>query len=310
MKGMSKRALPPVGGGAPLIMASGVARPHTAATGPRQQVELKLTLTASSEAVAAGRDVVHLIAHACAEETTEESVERVATLRFLFPTIAVKVPEFYGFMNELVSAGRLDDVRRIMREPGGRGRPRRSLFLVALVDQVLVENPGWSAKQAAQHIFDYVERGDDLPYIPSAPRIQNVYAEYRRWYALWRQSLFVPPDIITAGYWREPSDDPAVPDLALTRLPNALVFHLPADEVGVVGPCTFDALHRLFAMPEGRVPLVGGGDPDFGPYTKYRTTHPDNVIDRCNEGWRSISLSEWQEALKRCGLGDGAVPRQ
>jgi hypothetical protein len=92
-----------------VITASGIPRPHTGATGPRQQVELRLTLTVSAEAEAAGREVVRVIAAACAQPTTPRAVERVATLRFLFPEIAVKVPEFYG----------VTDQRR--RDDGGAG---------------------------------------------------------------------------------------------------------------------------------------------------------------------------------------------
>lgn len=305
-----KRLLPKVGGGYPVITASGIPRPHTAATGPRQQVELTLTLTVSAEAEAAGREVVRVIAAACAQPTTPKAVERVATLRFLFPEIAVKVHEFYGFMNELVAAGRLDDIHRIMREPGGRGRPRKSLFLVALVEQVIAENPGWTAQKAAQHIFAFVERGEGLPYIPSEARMRNVYSEYRTWYALWSQSLFVPAEILTAGYWREPGDEPSAEEAArAATLLRELIERYRTEEIGVDGPYKFDALYRRFAMSDGRTPLVSAQDPEFGPYTRYQLTQVDNVISRMHAGWRLVSWPELEEAHRRCGLGDDAEPR-
>jgi hypothetical protein len=307
---MSKRSLPPVGGGQPVSTHSVVSHRHTAAIGPRHQAPITLTLGPSAEAISAGRDVVRMIAEACAQEITDDAIERVATLRFLFPEIAPSVAEFRGFMDELVSTGRLEDVNRITREPGSRGRPRRSLFLVALVDQVLIENPAWSAKKAAEHIFKHVERGEGLPYVPSEPRIQNVYAEYRKWYALWKQSLFVPADILVAEGWQLPGTKKPAPELTATILPSMVVLHPPTGGAGIVGEFSFESLRRLFIATDERIPLVGADDPEFGPYSKYAPTAPSGVVRRCSEGWRQLSELEWLKALQRCGLDDGAEARE
>jgi hypothetical protein len=232
---MRRRSLPPTGGGDRVLSASGICLPQNSSEA-RQVAPLRLALTVSVEAEAAGRQVVELVREECSQEITRRVVDRVATLRFLFPAITPRVPEFHAVMDELVAADCEDDVGRIMREPGSRGRPRDSLYFVGLVDLVIDEHPGWSAKQACEWIFENFERGEGLPGVPGAERLRNAYSEHRRYYPLWRQSLYVPPHLLTAEPWRRAGDQPKelrLDDYRLVVGPNAFIFHTSNLEVAV-----------------------------------------------------------------------------
>jgi len=224
---MQSQSLPPTGGGPPVVVAAGIMLPSTNGEPPA----LTLSLTVSCDAEAAGRAVVDLVREACVRGDLDE----VATLRFFFGSIAERVPEFHALMNGLVDAGDAAAVERIMRDPGSPGRPRDNLIYVALIEQVMAEHVGWSAKRAAEWLIENL-RGKTPISIPGQKRLQNVHSELKHVFALRRQSLFVRPEFLTAEPWlppgRESRWDQFFATAVVTRLPSgAVVIHSPDDTV-------------------------------------------------------------------------------
>jgi len=225
---MTSRPLPPTGGGPPVIAAAGTVLPSTS-RGP--QPALTLTLTVSADAEEAGLAVVALAREACLRTDLDE----VATLRFFFQSVTERVPEFHALMDELVSAGDTASIERIMRAPGSPGRPRGRMTPVALIEQIMSEHPGWSAKQAAQWLVENL-RGKTPIWIPGLKRLQNLHSELKHVFALWHRPLYVRPELLTAEAWLPPGREPWWVDFfataVVTRLPSGtVVMHSPDDTV-------------------------------------------------------------------------------
>ncbi len=304
---MFKRSLPPAGGGPPSLSASGITRP--ASTDNLTQIQpLTLTLTMSADAERAGREVVALVKEACSRQVDDESIEEVATVHFFFETIARRVPEFHGYMDELVQTGRDADVRRVLDEPGRRGRRRQFPSVIVFIEQVLEENPSFSATRAVEWIDENL-RGKVSTHIPSVGRMKNVHARFRTLFGLWSQSLFAPSSLLTAWPWKSPEENQRLRKfleefaargpgafagkLTATQLPGAMLLHAPENEAGTGSPNTFDELWSSFAsVSPGRVVVVGAGDPELGPYSRYRTVDVGMVDERRAEGWRTLTPRE------------------
>lgn len=292
---MFKRSLPPPGGGPPALSAAGIARP--ASTDNFTQIQpLTLTLTMSPDAERAGRQVVALVQEACGGSADDESVEEVAILHFFFESIARRVPEFHAFMDELVQTGRIGDVRRVLDEPGRRGRRRQFPSVIALIEQVLEEHPNFSAAKAVEWI-DANLRGKATTHIPSVGRMKNLHSRFHLLFELWSQSLFVPPPLLTAWPWRSPEEQDRfrkfLTEFTATQVPGAVIVHAPQDEVGTGSPHTFDELRSSIASASaGRVVVVAVDDPELGPYSRYRAIDANVVDERCAEGWRTLTPRE------------------
>lgn len=291
---MSTRSLPPTGGGAPALTASGISRPKNTSN-PTEIAPLVLTLTMSPDAERAGRAVLALIQEACSGPTDEATVDDVATLELFFPSITRRVPEFHAFMDELVTSDRTDDVQRITGVPRRRGRPRRFPSLIALIEQVLDENPGFSVTKAVAWIDENM-RGK-VPGLLSVGRMQNLHSDFAELFALWSQSLYVPGDLLTAWSWKSPEEDQQIRDKLRkfigTRTPGAIILHDPVDEVGVAEPNTFESLRSSSRScgPDCMV-LVDSADPEFGPYSRHRVVRNATAQERCSEGWRRLTPTE------------------
>jgi hypothetical protein len=222
---MTKRALPPTGGGAPIILHSAISTPSTDGQ-PRTSLTTRLTV--SAEAQAAGRSVVDLVRNAC----DADDLDAVAILRFFFDSVTERVPEFHALMDALVATGDLAAVDRIMREPGAPGRPRGDFFVVALIEQVMAER-SLTAKGAAIWLAKpgNVEWSEGRRYLPAEKRMQNLHSEFKNVFALWRQSLCVDPALLTPRPWRPPGYVSPLDKYITTPLSNGVVFHLPENTV-------------------------------------------------------------------------------
>lgn len=229
---LSKRTIPPTGGGPPIISASSISRPTS--TTDATTAPLALTLTMSGDAERAGRAIVALVRDACRAEADDNAVDRLATLEFFFKDVTRRVPEFHAFMDELVAAERLDDVARIIGEPKRRGRPRKFPSVIALIEMVRSDHPEYSVTQAIGWI-DKELRGKQYADMPSVARMRNIHSEFHELFELWDGSRFVPADILTAWPWSAPSEVERIRSQFakshVTRLRNAMVVHDPADKV-------------------------------------------------------------------------------
>jgi hypothetical protein len=220
---MKKRALPATGGGGPYLGAAGIITPPTDG-GPRRPLTLSMDMTMDSAAV--GRAVVDRVRAACYHDDLDELV----LLRFWFPTITARIPEFHALMNELLGADE-HEARRIMREPGSVGRPRGTFYFVALVEKVMDEQ-GVTAKEAAEWLVDNLAHGNDFPFVPGVKRIANLHSSLRAHFDLWRRPIFIADAELTAREWCIPGEEFDYSRFVPTVLPGGVVvFHAPEDKV-------------------------------------------------------------------------------
>lgn len=122
-----------------------------------------------------------------------------------------------------------------MRDPGSPGRPRDNLAYVALLEQVMAEHEGWSAKRAAEWLAENLQ-GKTPIFIPGLKRLQNVYSELKHVLAFRHRSLFVRPERLTAEPWLPPKREPwwveFFANAVMTTLPSGtVVIHSPEDSV-------------------------------------------------------------------------------
>jgi hypothetical protein len=225
-----ERPLPPTGGGPPIFAASGrIVNP----TKPYAPTSLTLTLTVDAQAKAVGCAIVDRVRAA----GNADDFDAVSTLLVLFPEIVPRVAEFHALMDELVRKGDDSTIRKILRTPGGRGRPHVDNFnLVALIEHVMTE-------QKLEHVTDALRWLDDafskareqgetnLPWLPSTKTMQNTYSRLAEVFRLWSGTRYVPAELVTAQSWNPPGYRPEPLKLTVTRLSGAIVLHSPDDKV-------------------------------------------------------------------------------
>jgi hypothetical protein len=291
----SARTQPPPGGGPPILCASGVSVPKS--TTDLSTAPLVLKLTVGSDAEHAGRKVVEIVKAACAAATDDEAVERVATVELFFHEVTRRVPEFHGFMNELVEEGRDDDVAAILAEPGRRERKREIPSVIALIELVMKEKAFVRAAPAIEWIDENL-RGKTFLGMPGAGRLRNVYSQFRELFALWSGSLFVPPDLLAAFAWRSPREverlRQQLPGMRATQLRGAVVLHAPEDDVYHGGNFSFESVRPYFSPGENRVVIVAASDPEMGPYSRYVYARLPQPGQPAPDGWRWLTETEIQ----------------
>jgi len=230
---MKQRQLPPTGGGPPIIAAGGrpVSVRRAAAPAP-----VTLTLSATPESEAAGREVLNRIRDACGRD----DIELLSSLVVLFPSVVSRTPDFHGLMHELVRNKKERIIAKIFRTPGRRGpKPQDEFHLIALVEHVMETEQLRHATEAIARlaeIFDEerpnVQPGETpLPFLPDDKTLQNRHSTLHKLFRLWSGSIYVPADLLTAQPWTPPGYQPEPPNLVATRLSNAIVFHAPDDKV-------------------------------------------------------------------------------
>lgn len=212
-----------------------------------------LSLNSNEESERAGRRLLELIAQACNAEKLV--YEYIAILRYLFDSITPRVPEFHALMNELVVTSPAK-ARRIMREPGSPGRPRDSLYFVAIMSDLIANDPELTQRDAATEILSFA-RGvveipasspetqptkTTLPSIPTTHALETRYSTLKELYALWSQPLHVPAALLTQHAWRMPESVLAFPaETRVTRSAHLIVIG-PADVDVTIGECNVQSI--------------------------------------------------------------------
>ena len=199
---------------------------------PSAPTSIRTTLTVDAAAQATGCEVVERVRAAC----EADDHETLSTLVVLFPSVVARVPEFHALMDELVRNRADDAIRKIVRAPGGRGRPRGDEFyFVAAVEQAMRDHKLERVTDALQLLAktyrEARENGVTLPFMSSQKTLQNTHSRLRDLFRLWSRSLCVPPELLTAWPWTPPGYVPEPVPFVVTKLSHAIVLHSPGSTV-------------------------------------------------------------------------------
>lgn len=176
-----------IGGGQPVLTATGVSVPADAQPGSPGRGEFKLSM--DGEALQHGREIRELFVAAIRREDIRELGRLVKAFSF----VAYRLPELWDYLNFLVANRRAHSVDRILEE--SRGRPRDTPFyVIGLVDAVLARDGG-SVANAAK----WIARNHRLGI--GDRTIENLYSRHKRLHDLYRWPRYFPADELTPTKW-------------------------------------------------------------------------------------------------------------